>query len=82
MLNVCHLLSEGTGRFSLRRCSVADAQVGSCSSSTSRFSHLEVEDEQGRGRGGGAALLAGGFFVTGAAEVEGEGSKPTNKERQ
>lgn len=78
---MCHLLSASTGRFSLRRRSVAAAQVGSCSSSVSRFSRLEVEEEQEDGGGRAAGLLAGGFFVKGAAEVEGEGSKPTNRDK-
>lgn len=66
------------------RRSVAAAQVGSCSSSMIRFRRLEVEEEEEEEeRGGGAAgRLAGGFLVTGAAEVEGEGSKPANKDER
>lgn len=59
---------------------MAAAQVGSSSSSLSRFSLLEEEvDEEEDGRAGATGRLAGGVFVTGAVEVDGEGSKPNNR---
>ncbi len=62
---------------------MAAAHVGSCSSSISCFSRLEEKEEEEEGGGGGAAgLLAGVFFVTGAVEVEGDGSKPANREKR
>lgn len=76
-----YLESAGRGRFCLRRRIVAAAHVGSCSSSVSRFRRLKEEEEDNR-EGGAAGLLAGGFFVTGAVEVEGDGSKPVNKDER
>lgn len=61
---------------------MAAAHVGSCSSSTSRFSRL-VEEEGEEDRAGGAAgLLAGAFVVTGAVEVDGDGSKPVKRDKR
>lgn len=71
--------------FCLRRCSVAAAHVGSCSSSIRRFSCLneEEDEEEEEDRGGLAAgLLAGAFVVTGAVEVEGDGSKPAKRDKR
>lgn len=69
-----HLASVGNCNFCLRWRSVAAAHVGSCSSSTSRFSRV-AEEEEGQG-GAAAVLLAGALVVTGAVEVDGDGSKP------
>lgn len=52
---------------------MAAAQVGSCSSSRSCFSHLA---EEVVGRGVGVAIGLGDLVETGAVEVEGDGSKP------
>lgn len=61
---------------------MAAADVGSCSSSASRFSRLAVAEQVEEDRGGAAAcFLAGGFFVTGAVEVEGMGSRPENRSK-
>lgn len=59
---------------------MAAAHVGSCSSSARRFSCLKEEEEAEEGGGGAAGLFAGGFFVTGAVEVEGVGSKPADRD--
>lgn len=62
---------------------MAAAHVGSCSSSTSRFSRLVEEEEEEEDRAGGAAgLLAGAFVVTGAVEVDGDGSKPVKRDKR
>lgn len=69
-----YLASAGNCNFRLRWRSVAAAHVGSCSSSTSRFSRVAAEED---GPGGAAAVLfAGALLVTGAVEVDGDGSKP------
>lgn len=57
---------------------MAAAHVGSCSSSTRCFSRLVEEDRAG----GAAGLLAGAFVVTGAVEVDGDGSKPLKRDKR
>lgn len=52
---------------------MAAAQVGSCSSSRSRFSRLA---EEVVGRGVGVPIGLGDLVEAGAVEVEGDGSKP------
>lgn len=61
---------------------MAAAHVGSCSSSTSRFSRLVEEEEEEDRAGGAAGLLAGAFVVTGAVEVDGDGSKPVKRDKR
>lgn len=62
---------------------MAAAQVGSLCSSRSCFNRLaEVEEEEEEGRGVEEAICLEDLVVTGAVEVEGDGSKPvkeTNK---
>lgn len=54
---------------------MAAAHVGSCTSSASCFNRLAEEEDTG----GAVGLLAGVFFVT--ADVEGDGSKPENRDK-
>lgn len=70
-----YLGSVGGGRFCLRRSSVAAAHVGSCTSSASCFKRLAEGDDTG----GAVGLLAGVYFVT--VDVEGDGSKPANRDK-
>lgn len=59
---------------------MAAAEVGSCSSSLSCFSFLE-EDEEEHGTGGATGLLVGGvLFRSGAADVDGEVSRPADRQ--
>lgn len=61
---------------------MAAAQVGSLCSSRSRFSRLAEAEEEEEGRGVKEAICLEDLVVTGAVEVEGDGSKPvkeTNK---
>lgn len=54
---------------------MAAAHVGSCTSSASCFNRLAEEEDTG----GAVGLLAGVFFVN--ADVEGDGSKPENRDK-
>lgn len=66
------------------KCNVVAARVGSHCSSRSRFSRLaeQEEEEEEKGREVEEAICSEDLVVTGAVEVEGDGSKPlkeTNK---
>lgn len=62
---------------------MAAAQVGSCSSSRCRFRCLAEaeEEEKEEGKGAGVVICLGYLVVTGAVEVEGDGSKPLKESR-